>query len=328
MDCCGQCPVPITDEEEDVAAEKRGIYVYGDLQFINDDPGRQAIGSFNPLTEDDWTEMAYVGNTARLCQAIVDGDLQHVQDWCRQADVGIIDRRDHTGRTSLHLAAMASTPEVVQCLIDHGARIVAQLVNGFTALHIAACRGNTQMVKAILERSEANEEEEAERADLKKAALKSLLYDEEDDKGKDWKVNNASDTDEDDGTNYDDDDESDESHTMTEGLFVKVRPVNSEEGQTMLDDKHRDELNVYDVNILAWDSPVSPLHLAILGGHTDVIETLCSIYGADVLLPVKILDAYSRGPRAAILTLILAQLLPSDRAQAVTKTLLQLGVSY
>ena len=25
--------------------------------------------------------MAYVGNTARLCQAIVDEDLEHVQDW-------------------------------------------------------------------------------------------------------------------------------------------------------------------------------------------------------------------------------------------------------
>jgi hypothetical protein len=28
--------------------------------------------------------MAYVGNTARLCQAIVDGDAEHVEDWLAQ----------------------------------------------------------------------------------------------------------------------------------------------------------------------------------------------------------------------------------------------------
>jgi len=61
----------LTVEDEDVVAEIRKIYVSGDLQFVADNPGRQAIGSFNPITLDDWTEMAYVGNTARLCQAIV-----------------------------------------------------------------------------------------------------------------------------------------------------------------------------------------------------------------------------------------------------------------
>lgn len=25
--------------------------------------------------------MAYIGNTARLCQDIVDGELEHVEDW-------------------------------------------------------------------------------------------------------------------------------------------------------------------------------------------------------------------------------------------------------
>lgn len=28
--------------------------------------------------------MAYVGNTTRLCQAIVDQDLEHVEDWLSQ----------------------------------------------------------------------------------------------------------------------------------------------------------------------------------------------------------------------------------------------------
>lgn len=83
-DCCGSCPSPVTPEEHEVAEQEAKIYVSGKISFIKDDPGRQAIGSFHPLTDDDWTEMAYVGNTARLCQAIVDGDAEHVEDWLAQ----------------------------------------------------------------------------------------------------------------------------------------------------------------------------------------------------------------------------------------------------
>jgi ankyrin repeat protein len=70
--------------------------------------------------------MAYVGNTERLCQAIVDGDLEHVQDWLAQEDADP-DCRDYTGRTPLHLAVTSSTPEIVQELIKSGARLVARL---------------------------------------------------------------------------------------------------------------------------------------------------------------------------------------------------------
>jgi ankyrin repeat protein len=116
--------------------------------------------------------MAYVGDTARLCQAIVDGDLEHVEDWCSQEGVDV-NRRDYTGRTPLHLAVMASVPEIVQCLINHGARLIARLVDGRTALHIAAARGSKEMVKALMDRSLANEEEEEEKLEVRRAARKS-----------------------------------------------------------------------------------------------------------------------------------------------------------
>ncbi|KAI9873590.1 MAG: hypothetical protein M1830_010816 [Pleopsidium flavum] len=251
-----------------------------DLRFLEDDPGRQAIGSFNPLTEDDWTEMAYIGNTARLCQSIVDGDLQHVQDWCEQAGADIIDRRDHTGRTPLPLFAMASTPEVVQCLTDHGARII---------------------VRALLEKSEANEEAEARKAASMKAAAKAIFHNDEKDGLKVLQIKNASNNDEDDRSEGDD--QSDD----------PVMAENGGEGQTLPDDEVKDGPDIYDVNIVVWDSPVSALHLAILGGHVDIIELSCSVYGADVLLPVETLVVYSRSPQAAILTLILAQLLPNPK---------------
>ena len=73
-----------------------------------------------------------------------------------------------------------------------------------------------------------------------------------------------------------------------------------------LDGDEDAEPDVYDVNVVAWDTPVSALHLAILGGHTRVISLLIGMFGADVLLPVKIVNSYSRNPEHAIMTLILA----------------------
>lgn len=159
QDCCGYCPVPTTDEEKEVAEKESKYNVSGSLKFITDDPGRQEIGSFNPINDDEWTTMSYVGDTARLCQAIVDGDLEQVQDWCSQESVDI-NRRDFTGRTPLHLATMASTPDIVKWLVDHGARMIARLLDGRTALHIAAARGNIEMISILMNKSLANEGED------------------------------------------------------------------------------------------------------------------------------------------------------------------------
>lgn len=134
---------------------------------MKDDPGRQSVGSFNPITDTDWTEMAYVGNTARLCAAIVDGDVDHVRGWLQQDDADP-NQRDHTGRTPLQLAVSSSTPEIVQALIDADARLVARLANGYTALHLACERGDVAIIKSILERSERNEAEHEEKEASKK----------------------------------------------------------------------------------------------------------------------------------------------------------------
>lgn len=54
-DCCGHCPQPATEEERAAFEEESRIYISGDVTFMKDDPGRQEIGSFNPITETDWT---------------------------------------------------------------------------------------------------------------------------------------------------------------------------------------------------------------------------------------------------------------------------------
>lgn len=53
LECCGFFPEPVTPEDHDNAEEEAKKYVSGVLEFIKDDPGRQAVCSFNPITTDD-----------------------------------------------------------------------------------------------------------------------------------------------------------------------------------------------------------------------------------------------------------------------------------
>ena len=66
---------------------------------------------------------------------------------------------------------------------------------------------------------------------------------------------------------------------------------------------------------------MSPLHLAIVAGHVDVVELLIRKYGADVLLPVKI----NKG-QAVIMTLVLALQQSLARVKQVLDTLFDNGV--
>lgn len=324
QDCCGYCPKPVTDEDLAAWEEESKIFISGHITFLQDDPGRQQIGSFHPLTDDDWTDMAYIGNTTRLCQAIVDQDMEGVLDWLTGEEADVT-KRDHTGRTPLQLAVMCSSEEIVQTLIDRGARINARLYNGLTALHLAAHRGNIAMVKALLDKSAENEAEEERKEEKRKEARRTIA------EVKDTAIDDVEMTqDEQDDDEKDDNDsvdlmdtDSESNDSMTEGSFIKVKDENVPDPE---DDK--DDPDVYDVDVLAWDSPVSPLHLAIMAGHQDVIRILIDSYGADVLLPVKLMtNSIPRAPRAAILTLLLPLKLPLKRANKTVRLLLQKGAS-
>ncbi len=166
-DCCGTCPKPITPDEMEVAEKEAEIYISGKVSFLIDNPGRQQIGSFNPLTEDDWTDMAYIGNTARLCQSIVDEDADDVLNWLSPGGLQSEQARLYR-QAPLHLAVMSSTPEIVRALVDHGARITARLADGRTPLHLAAERGNPEMVTILMEKSTENEAQAEERQILLK----------------------------------------------------------------------------------------------------------------------------------------------------------------
>ncbi|KAF1964680.1 ankyrin [Bimuria novae-zelandiae CBS 107.79] len=299
LDCCGFCPEPVTPEEHDFAEEEAKIYVSGKISFIKDNPGRQAIGSFNPITDNDWTEMAYVGNTARLCQAIVDEDIEHVVDWLEQ-EGSDPNCRDYTGRTPLHLAVTASSPEIVKALIDHGARLVARFADGRTALHLAAARGSVDMVRLIMQKSEENEEEESKKEDIRKKARMAAREAKSENGHQRPAALDEEDSDVD-IVNKDEADSDDEARTTTTGSYVKVKE--EKKLDDVVPEENEDDPDVYDVN------------------------ELVQAFGADVLLPVKLLNAHDKSPKGAILTLVLSLNLPMEKAKEITKTLLSLGAS-
>ncbi|KAK8049555.1 hypothetical protein PG994_011285 [Apiospora phragmitis] len=309
-DCCGTCPKPKTPEEVEIAKKESEIYVSGEVSFRIDDPGRQQIGSFNPLTENDWTEMAYVGNTARLCQAIVDEDLEHVEEWLSQ-DEADPNQRDYTGRTPLQLAVSSSTPEIVKCLVDHGAWLVPRLADGRTRLHLAAARGSVEIIRILLQKSSENEQEYDKRQDLRRKAREAGCQEDgrqATDEAKDAENDSSKgeeDSDEDDADLLTDTDSDGEDHSIATGSFVKVRKTGDEtqttEDNPPLDDDPSD-LDFYKIDIAAWDSHCSALHFAILGGHIEVVKLLCQEFAADVLSPVKFGgDGSDTDVRAAIL---------------------------
>ncbi|KAH6610532.1 ankyrin repeat [Trichoderma cornu-damae] len=320
-DCCGCCPKPVTPEEIEVAEREAEIYISGKASFLIDDPGRQQIGSFNPLTEQDWTDMAYIGNTARLFQSIVENDADDVLNWLSQEGADP-NQRDYTGRAPLHLAAMVSTPEVVRCLVDRGARLTARLADGKTALHLAAARGHTEIIKILMNKSNENEEAEEDRKDRRRKAAKA--QEPESEQGNQKPSAEAGDAEDSSDMEVVDDAETENDvHSIVTGSFVKV-----EKEEEVALDEAEDGPDYYQIDVLAWDIPCSPLHLAIAGGHEDAVKALCD-YGADSILPFQFPSATRTHSDVipATLTMTLALSLPPEKAKSMALLLLKLGAT-
>lgn len=254
-DCCGFCPLPLNDDDRKVFEEEEKTFVTGPITFLSDDPGRQEIGSFYPLAPEDYTDMAYVGSTGRLCEAIVDNDVLYVASWCAQEGVNL-DSRDFCGRTPLQLACMSTSTDlgIVQTLVNSGARLVARMQDGRTALHLAAARGRADMVRVLLEKSAQNEHERDEREDQKKEADKATAKLERPEDDEDIEGSNGEDTDADGGSDksYDNmsDDDSTRADTNTTHGFVKVK---KDPEPNILDDDNVEDDDIYDINIIDWE---------------------------------------------------------------------------
>ncbi|KAH9259482.1 hypothetical protein BASA81_002525 [Batrachochytrium salamandrivorans] len=167
LDCSPEDPpFPARTEGEDAKLrEHRDTYVRGKLTFISDDPGRQRIGSFHPLSETGWAEGVYFHeSTEELFSATNADDPVRVKaalGFCVKGP----DVRDFFGRTALHLALMAGSFRALQVLLDAGASPLEPMAGGKTPFHLCAMYGASKEVVVALR-------DAAEQVMLKKLAQK------------------------------------------------------------------------------------------------------------------------------------------------------------
>jgi ankyrin repeat protein len=292
---------------------------------MQEDPGRQMMtGSFHPIDEGEWSIQAYLGPVEKLFRAVGEGDLETVRDI---VEGGFdLQRRDHVGRTALHLAIMAKSEALSSYLIESGARITARLVDGRTSLHLASQLGMTDVVSKLIDRSKQNEkkaEEDKAAAEAAKEKGKkdkdgdSEMGDNKSDKGDDEEMDPSSEDD------WDSDGEprkKKKAEPPTPATTINDPPA---EGSAIPEDN--EELpDILEINAIDWDFMYSPLSHAIVAGHIEVVDLLIKA-GADVTTPFK------KGPTYSQVTCypLTLTLLTEDRqtACAIAERLLESGAS-
>ncbi|KAJ7775633.1 ankyrin repeat protein [Mycena maculata] len=314
-DCCEHCPAPIDEDERKLQAEEDESYIRGRISFIQDDPGRQTLsGSFNPIDVGEWSEQVYIGPTERFFAAIAAHDRAAVARMLAQGQD--IDRRDHVGRTPLHVAILCRAVDIACDLVDAGARMTARLVDGRTSLHLAAQQDLLPVVRKLLERSAINAKQVPKAVDAEDDVTAGVMV----------KPDRASS--EDDWTS--EEAVSDDGDGDSEGSGdAKPAGANAVDKQsdppTNVGDLPEDEPDVpdvFEINLPDWDFSFTALAHAIVSGSAPVVEALLNA-GADVKLASQ-----SKGSPNAILPLTLTILGDDDeRICKIAERLILVGAS-
>ncbi|KAG5643246.1 hypothetical protein DXG03_001296 [Asterophora parasitica] len=299
-DCCEFCPEPIDADERKLQEEEDDTHIRGRISFIKEDPGRQSItGSFNPIDVGEWSAQVYIGETEHFFAAIIARDSDAISKLIK--DEIDVNRRDHVGRTALHVAIITGAPEIACLLIDADARITARLVDGRSALHLAAQYGYPQVIRKLFEKSESNKATAGVVPEDEGAVPAAVRNSSEDDwtSADDGVISLDSDEDfggdgeEDDVDQDEDEDEEDEDGSEGGGQRTRktVRRTRNQtesaeeeakEASDFLEDS-TDEPDILDVNLADWDLGFTPLAHAVMTGSLAVIEELLK-KGADVTL--------------------------------------------
>jgi ankyrin repeat protein len=281
-------------------------------------------GSFNPIDIGEWSADAYIGDVAKFFKSIVSFNrmvvLQMIQDGT--ADVN---RRDHVGRTPLHVAILVKAVEIACDLIDNGARISSRLADGRTALHVAARLDLSAVVRRLIERSLINAENAKEDKNSKSNKEGNAENERSDGVGKKEaaKKDDADDGGDDEG---DDDDRSQEDWSFVDRPPKTKQICGSEGGRNdaVIPEDESGVPDVLDINLTDWDLSWPPLFHAIASGSLSVIDELLAA-GADVKTPFKFVVEYQQH---AFHPLTLAILIDDDdRACEVIERLLTAGAT-
>ncbi|KAL7278324.1 hypothetical protein ACG7TL_008300 [Trametes sanguinea] len=279
-DCCEFCPEPKNEEEKKLQETEDESYVRGRIQFIQENPGRQSIsGSFNPIDEGEWSEQAYMGPTEKLFNAIVSGDRISVARVIATGETDL-NRRDHVGRTALQVAILSKETDIACDLIDAGARMTSRLVDGRTALHLAAQLDLPSVVRKLLERSAVNAEKAKEEEEAAKKAKAVDEIEVDDVEGEDGANNDEDDDDDDDEDSERDSSENDWSSDDGKDKDNAGNDADQAADVGQIPEDEPDVPDVFDVNLPDWDYAFTALHYAVASGSLGAIDELLAA-GAD-----------------------------------------------
>ncbi|KAG8421228.1 hypothetical protein J3458_003123 [Metarhizium acridum] len=197
------------------------------------------------------------------------------------------------------------------------------------------------MIKIIMEKSIENEEAEEERQARRRKTVhgdkvdgarilqdtESKESDGEEEAEKDEEEGEEKSDEESDGELVDDEKTDLDVQSLATGSFINVsKKKDGESTDDLVPAQSEDEPEYYQIDVLAWDTPCSPLHVAIVEGHEETVKLLCD-YGADSILLVKFLNNNNEADTTALLTLTLALGLRKDKAIFMARLLLKLGAT-
>ncbi|GBB92606.1 hypothetical protein RclHR1_02030009 [Rhizophagus clarus] len=266
-DCCGHCPVPSTPEEVASQIEEDKIFIRGKMEFIKDDPGRQTVGSFHPLTDNDWATQAYITNVREdLCNACARGEVDVVENLLKQnsninedsqTNKVNVEARDYLGRTPLQLAVLGGHTEIVRILLQHDARITARMPDGKTVVHLSSQYGYLDILKLLLQKSDENKKKAQEKEKEKLETNNNDMI-------------------------------IDDSLEMVNGIQGPSIASKDQDPDSILDPRNENEhVDIVDINGESRDHPLTPLEYAILFGNVEIVRQLVKA-GANVQRLIKL----------------------------------------
>ncbi|PBL01634.1 ankyrin [Armillaria gallica] len=294
-DCCEHCPEPIDNDEHALREEEDKHYIRDRISFIEEDPGRQNVG--------EWSEQVYIGPTDKVFTTIAAGDRVAVASLLKEEGMNV-NCRDHVGRTALHVAILCKATDIARELIAAGARISARLVDGRSALHLAA---QYDLLPTMVEEKDDDASTPAERPSSEDDWTSEddgvvSLDDEADGDDEDRDSNSESDSDED------------------KGDECKSNNSRTQESADVFEDVQNTP-DILDVNSPDWDLDFTPLNFAILFASEEMVETLLDA-GADITMMSK--AQYSGVPSLHPLTLTILRD-DEDLACNIAERLLKAG---
>ena len=187
-----------------------------------------------------------------------------------------VNRRDHVGRTPLQVAVLSKAVDIACDLIDAGARMTSRIVDGRTALHLAAQLNLPVVIRKLLERSAVNDEEARAAAEREKEKVM-------DSKGSQEKEDKME-TDEDEidieNSDGEDDNSSEDDWSSQVGDSGKKKEGAKDPDDGAIPEDSEDEPDVFQIDALDWDYALSALDYAVASGSLEVVELLLA-NGAD-----------------------------------------------